>query len=77
MRTALDMPMRVVRLTAPLEVIERRLGVHSTSGRHDDLEQARHDLASGSGADLGDVVVDGDRPIREVANEILGWLGWV
>ncbi len=77
MRTALDMPMRVVRLTAPVEVIERRLGAHSTSGRHDDLEQARRDVESGAGADLGDLVVDGDRPIREVADEILGWLGWI
>jgi hypothetical protein len=77
LRAALDMPMRVVRLTAPVDVIERRLGVHSTSGRHDDLEQARRDLVSGTSEQLGDVVVDSDRPIREVADEILGWLGWV
>jgi hypothetical protein len=76
-RMALDMPMRVVRLVASLEVIERRLAGHSTSGRHDDLEQARRGLASGIGAGLGDLVVDSDRPIRAVADEILGWLGWV
>jgi hypothetical protein len=39
--------------------------------------QARRDLSLGIGADLGDAVVDSDRPIREVAEEILAWLAWV
>ena len=75
-RIALDMPTRVVRLTAPVEVIARRLGAHSTSGRQDDLEQARRDFASGAGSGLGDIVVASDRPVRQVADEILAWLSW-
>ncbi len=76
LRDALDMPMSVVRLTAPIEVIERRLAAHPASGRAGDLEQARSDLDAGTGEALGDIVIDSDRPVREVAEMILAWLGW-
>jgi hypothetical protein len=33
-------------------------------------------LAHGIGADLGDLTVANDRPVRDVADEILRWLAW-
>jgi adenylylsulfate kinase-like enzyme len=76
LRRTIGMPMSVVRLTAPIEVIEQRLARDPTSGRRDDLDHARRALAVGAGATLADVVVSGDRPLGEVADAILSWLGW-
>ena len=73
---ALGMPMATVRLTAPIEVIERRLAADPTTGRRDDLERARLAIAAGAGSNLGDLVVANDGPIGQVADEILAWLGW-
>lgn len=74
---AIGMPIATVRLTAPIEVIERRLSADPTTGRRDDLEHARLAMASRGGSDLGDLVVANDGPIGAVADEILAWLGWV
>ena len=71
------MPLRVVRLTLPIEEIERRLAPDPTSGRRDDLEHAREQVADEVGAGLEDVAVANDRPIGEVAAEIVRWLGWI
>jgi hypothetical protein len=76
LRRAIDMPLRVVRLTVPLSVIEARLGSDPTSGRADDLEVARRASAAGAAAAIGDVTVGNDRPIADVAAEVLAWLGW-
>ncbi len=76
LQMAIDMPMAVIRLTTPIEEIEHRLAADPTTGRRDDLEQAREAIAAGAGADLGDLVVANDRPIGVVAAEILAWLGW-
>jgi hypothetical protein len=73
---AIGMPMAIVRLTAPIEVIEQRLSTDPTTGRRDDLEHARFATAVGAGSDLGDLVVANDGPIGRVADEILAWLGW-
>ncbi len=72
----LGMPMTVVRLTLPIEEIERRLSSFVTSGREDDLEVARGWVADDWGGGIGDLVVENDRPIRDVATEILAALGW-
>jgi len=74
---AAEMPIRVIRLTAPIEVIVRRLEGSPTRERLDDLDKARADLDAGAGRRLGDLVVASDRPVGEVAEEILGWLGWL
>jgi hypothetical protein len=74
---ALGMPIRVARLVAPIEEIARRLAPNPTDARGGDLEQARRDLESGAGSQLGDLVVDSDRPVGAVAADILGWLGWL
>lgn len=73
---ALGMPVRVVRLVAPIGEIARRLEAHPSGARLDDLERARRDLGAGIGSELGELVVESDRPITEVAAEILEWLGW-
>jgi hypothetical protein len=69
--------MLVVRLTAPLEEIERRLEADVTRARRDDLEEAAVWLAEGTGEGLEDVTIANDRPVREVATEILSLLGWL
>lgn len=75
-RQTLAMPLRVVRLTAPIEEIERRLSPDPTSGRAGDLEEARRQVTSGMGVGLEDIAVANDRPIGTVAAEIVAWLGW-
>jgi len=76
LRETLGMPLRVVRLTAPWPVIEARLLSDLTSGRLDDLAEAREMADADPGALLEDHAVDNDRPLREVAHEIVGLLGW-
>jgi hypothetical protein len=72
----LGMSVRVVRLTAPIEEIERRLALDPTSGRAGDLDEARRQVAAGVGVGLEDLEVANDRPIGEVAAQIVRWLGW-
>jgi hypothetical protein len=76
LRASLSFPVVVVELTVPLSVIEARLGTAVTAGRADDLRKARRRHAARIGVGLGDVQIDGDRPIEQVAGEILDWLGW-
>jgi hypothetical protein len=73
---ALGLPLRVVRLTVPLPVIEQRLASDVTSGRRDDLRAAAASIAAGAGAGVGDVTISNDRPVGEVAHEVLAFLGW-
>jgi adenylylsulfate kinase-like enzyme len=77
LRETLGMPLRVVRLTVPIEEIERRLAPDPTSGRAGDLEEARRQVATGVGVGLEDIAVDNDRPSSETAAEVVRWLGWV
>lgn len=78
LEAAAGISLRVARLEAPFAVIEARLRSDPTAGRANDLEVARRWLAEGTGSDLGDAVFsNGDRPIAEVAREIVGWLGWL
>ncbi len=70
------MLLRVIRLTMPLEEIEKRLSSDVTSGRQDDLREAAAQLASSQGVGIEDLTVSNDRPIRQVAEDILRWLAW-
>ena len=74
---AAQMPLRTVRLVAPIDVIVGRLSGNPTSGRQDDLAEARRAGAAGRAASIGDLEVARDRPVREVAEDILAWLGWL
>lgn len=77
LRGALDMPMRVVTLTLPIAEIQRRLASSPTAGRLEDLRRSQEMLAAGGAQGLGDLEVSNDRPLPEVVNEILDWLGWL
>jgi energy-coupling factor transporter ATP-binding protein EcfA2 len=72
---AMGMPIRVVRISAPLSEIERRLEVDPTSGRADDLREARAWIATGEVLPFEDDAVVNVGPIRAVAEGILArWL---
>lgn len=76
LRSALPMGLMVVELTVPVAEIERRLARDITAARRDDLRDARAWLAAGEGVGLGDISIPNDRPLRTVASDVLGWLGW-
>jgi hypothetical protein len=63
-------------LTVPLEEITRRLRSDVTTGRQDDLREAAHWLAASKGSGIEDLVMPNERPIRDVAADILDWLEW-
>jgi hypothetical protein len=75
LRAALPFPLRVVQLTLPYDEIAARLSSAVTAGRANDLEEARRQIER-LPTDLGELVLANDRPIREVADQILDWLGW-
>ena len=75
-KAALPMPSKVVRLTIPLEEIEKRLRSDVTAGRQDDLREAAAWVAASIGAGLEDFTVTNARPIRAVAMHILDRLEW-
>ena len=66
---------RVVQLTVPYEEIERRLSASVSTARAQDLEEAKRQSERGD-LGLSDVVIVNDRPIWEIADEVLDWLGW-
>jgi hypothetical protein len=76
LKAQLPMPLRVVRLTVPLAEIEKRLRSDVTTGRRADLREAAAWVASSVGVGLEDETVSNERPIGEVAADILGWLRW-
>ena len=70
------MPLRVVRLTVPLDGIRQRLAADPTAAGQDDLREAAAQIAASEGVGVEDLVVANDRPIGLVAGEIMSWLGW-
>jgi len=76
LRETIAMPLSVVKLQVSWDEIERRLTDDLTAARADDLREAREWLATGDHEGLADLTVDNDRPLREVATEILDRLGW-
>jgi adenylylsulfate kinase-like enzyme len=76
LREAIAMPLRVVRLTLPLDEIRRRAAPDPTMGRAGDIARTEGWLAAGEGPEIADLVVANDRPIQDVANQILDWLDW-
>jgi hypothetical protein len=58
--------------------VERRLSSDPTEGRRqDDLHVALEWLVVGRGVGLEDLLLPGDRPIRETSEAICSWLGWI
>ncbi len=54
LRESLPFPLRVFRLTAPIEVIRKRLAAAVSVGRQHDLRNAERWLRNGTGSDLGE-----------------------
>ncbi len=78
LRDAVPAPMRVVRLDVAEDIVTRRLSTDPTAERReDDLRVAREWLASSRGVGLEDLVLPGDRSVRETATAICSWLGWI
>ena len=76
LRAAAGMPLVVGRLTLPIDEIERRLAASVAAGRAGDLEVARVWYANRRGDGIGNLVLENDRPIAEVAQEVLAFAGW-
>jgi hypothetical protein len=77
-RAAVRVPMRVVRLDVDAALVERRLSPDPSEARsHDDLLVALEWLAAGYGVGLEDLLLAGDRPVRETSTAICSWLGWL
>jgi hypothetical protein len=74
---AVGVPLRVVRLEVSETVVRRRLEGDPNGSRADDLERAIASLGSGPPDGRSDVVVDADRPVAELAAEVLARLGWL
>jgi hypothetical protein len=72
----LDMPLRTVELTLPYDEIARRLAADPTDGRRDDLARTALWMTRSVGYGLAELTVSNDRPVRDVALEIIRWLGW-
>lgn len=77
LRGQLPMRLTVVGLNVPLEVIEKRLSSNVTSARSKDLAEVREWIATSSGLGIADMTVENDRPLREVATDILDRLAWL
>lgn len=75
-RAALAMPLLVVRLEVPIEIVEARLGGAPTRGRADDLARARDWFAARAGGGLEDAVLDGTLPVATLAERVLELVGW-
>jgi hypothetical protein len=77
-RLAVPAPMRVVRLHVDAALVERRLSSDPTEERKQhDLHVAQEWLAAGHGVGLEDLLLPGDRPVRETSEAICSWLGWI
>jgi len=76
LRASLPVPLRVVELRVPWAEIERRLRSDVTTSRADDLRDAAAWAAASDGSVIGEITVSNDRPIRDVATDILDRLGW-
>ena len=73
-RGSIGMPLEVVRLEVPWGELERRFTAGVTSGRLNDLREARRQFASTPTIDH--VTVANDRPPRETAEEVVRLSGW-
>ena len=70
------MPLHTVELAVPLDEITQRLATDPTAGRRDDLAESVAWVENGGSVGLAEYTVQNDRPVREVAADILRWLAW-
>ncbi len=78
LRSAVAVPMRVVRLEVSADLIEKRLSADPTEERREhDLRVAREWKSAGLGAGLEDLALPGGQPVRRTSETICSWLGWI
>ena len=75
-REAVGSPLRVVRLIVDIETIERRCAADPGSGRAVDIAWARRWFEDDTGTGFEDFTVENDRPLQQVAAEVIDRLGW-
>jgi hypothetical protein len=77
-RSAVGVPLSVVRLEVDAAVIRRRLaGDPTQERREDDLAVALRWLEEGRGMGLEDLALNGTLPVRRISQSICSWLGWL
>lgn len=77
-RRAVPVPVRVVRLDVDPAVIRQRLSKAATEERRlNDLQVAMEWMEARCGVGLEDLLLPGDRPVRETSEAICRWLGWI
>lgn len=76
LENAAGVRLRVVRLEVPFDEVVRRLQDDPMSGRRDDLAIATQWLANSTGVGVEDRTFHNHGSIRDVAQEIIEWLGW-
>jgi hypothetical protein len=77
-RQAVSVPMRVVRLDVDAKLMRRRLLADPDRGAPGGRPHGRFGMACGRArAGLEDLLVPGDRPVRETSEVICRWLGWI
>lgn len=76
LRASIPFPFKIVTISAPLELIKERLASDVTSGRHHDMHNTEKWLKEGINPDIHDTEIVNDRPIQEVAIEVLNYLKW-
>jgi hypothetical protein len=70
---AIDMPLRVLRLTAPIDVIERRLRADKRAADFEvALGQVQRDFAAG----IAERTLDGTPDVATLVADVLAWLDW-
>ncbi len=76
LKDVIPFPLKVIGLTAPLSIIEERLTGDAATGRKEDLNNTKQWLQEGLDSSIFDAEVSNNRPILEVANEVLTLLEW-
>jgi adenylylsulfate kinase-like enzyme len=76
-REAVGMPVRVVRIEAPWELVRSRLAQDPTGSRQIDLSHARSQIAGEAGRDVAELTVSNLGELGEAVQEVLHWLGWM
>lgn len=76
LRAVVPVPLRVVEVEVPIEMIEARLSTDPGSERPENLAAAKRWLAEGIGSGLADFSIDNSGPLQVVARDLIRRLGW-
>jgi hypothetical protein len=71
LKSALPMPVTVIRLEVPLAELEARFGADITTDGQHSLRRTREWIQEGQGIGFEDLVIENVRPLPEVAAEVI------